>query len=496
MKYAKTTSINKVSILKRRNIPNMNAHFFHRIELEKIMISIIGKTLGEVDKRKVFERFKNKKKVTGIAGNVIEQSVLGYDANNDNTPDLNIDGTLTELKCTGLKPCKNNSKKLEAKEPMSITGVSPENIIHEEFFSSHFYNKIAHMLWVYYVYNSDTTVPPYDYRFFPIIGYEFFEPSKEDLAVLQQDWLLVRDFIIKLHKLSDPQSSYPEISHLRDKMMYLDTAPKWPHNPRFRFKRSYVDAIIQKNSFIQSDITSVSQIDQICHKFTEKYQNLSLFEISSLLDITFKGKSSVEQVMTRALGFNALKLSNIDCFAKAGIIPKTVVTTQNGSKTEDMKLMRIGFDEIKNTSISFEESSFYEYFTNHQLLCIIFKEPFKNCEYGENIFCGFKRLSFQDKFIYSKVYKVWEHTQKLIVNNKLKDIPQINKSGQQIINKTGIPSSAPNFMKSSTNEVFIRGDSSNSSNKPENVNGIAMYNQYLWIHGKAIVTALSSLPYL
>ena len=71
-------------------------------------------------------------KITGIAGDVIEQSVFGYDANSDSSPDLNIDGILTELKTTGIRISKKNPKEYEAKEPMSITGVSPNVIIDEE----------------------------------------------------------------------------------------------------------------------------------------------------------------------------------------------------------------------------------------------------------------------------------------------------------------------------------------------------------------------------
>ncbi len=50
----------------------------------------------------VFGTFAGKRKVTGIAGDVIEQSVLGYKANSKQGPDILADGVPTELKVTGI----------------------------------------------------------------------------------------------------------------------------------------------------------------------------------------------------------------------------------------------------------------------------------------------------------------------------------------------------------------------------------------------------------
>ena len=133
-------------------------HKYTKKEVEDLLESCLNKTLGEIDKKHVFDRTKTNPKITGIAGDVIEQSVFGYDANSDSSPDLNIDGILTELKTTGIRVSKKNQKEYEAKEPMSITGVSPNVIIDEEFEDSRFWHKLAHLLLVYYLYASDKTV--------------------------------------------------------------------------------------------------------------------------------------------------------------------------------------------------------------------------------------------------------------------------------------------------------------------------------------------------
>ena len=121
------------------------SHFFQKKYLEKILDNCLDKTLGDVDSNNLFDKTKENKKITGIAGNIIEQSVLGYPADNRQEPDLNIDGVKTELKTTGIKYIKNNSE-FVAKEPMSITAVSPKTIVKETFFESNFWHKLEHNL--------------------------------------------------------------------------------------------------------------------------------------------------------------------------------------------------------------------------------------------------------------------------------------------------------------------------------------------------------------
>ena len=79
------------------------SHFFEREKLEAILFSVKDKTLGEVDKKHVLDRTKTNPKITGIAGDVIEQSVLGYPPDQAQRPDLDVDGVPTELKTTGMR---------------------------------------------------------------------------------------------------------------------------------------------------------------------------------------------------------------------------------------------------------------------------------------------------------------------------------------------------------------------------------------------------------
>ena len=78
----------------------------------------------------------------------------------------------------------------------------------------------------------------------------------------------------------------------------------------------------------------------------------------------------------------------------------------------------------------------------------------------------------------------------------MKDVPILDTNGNPRVNKTGVMQTAPNFPKSSESVVFVRGDSSDSTKKPETVNGISMYRQYIWIKGSYLSQKLDEKEFL
>lgn len=83
-------------------------HPYRKKELYQRLKAYLGMTLGEADSNNVFDKTIKHPKITGIAGDVVEQSILGYPSDSDQRPDLIVDGVPTELKVTGLKRSKSN----------------------------------------------------------------------------------------------------------------------------------------------------------------------------------------------------------------------------------------------------------------------------------------------------------------------------------------------------------------------------------------------------
>lgn len=107
----------------------MPEHIYSKEDLIQKFDGILNKTFEQIDYVGMFnhiheEDFNLQK---GIAGAVIEQSVLGYSPDTKQEADLIIiddnERKDTELKVTGMRITKNGSPHFVAKEPMSITAV-------------------------------------------------------------------------------------------------------------------------------------------------------------------------------------------------------------------------------------------------------------------------------------------------------------------------------------------------------------------------------------
>ena len=481
-------------------------HSFTQYEIVRLFDPCLNKTLGEVDSANVFDKTKTSPKITGIAGDVIEQSILGYPADNVQAPDITIDGVPTEVKVTGIRWSKKENGKFEAKEPMSITAVRPKTIDKETFEESAFWHKLEHMLLVYYLYDSSKTVTASEYADFPIKGYQLHEFDDEDKTILKNDWQLVHDFLADINQnFENPENEYPRLSsELRNQLCLIDTAPKYPHPPRFRLKRSAVNAIIQEHfgerlEQLPQSYTSYNSVDLKCHEVTELNKGKTVQNIVDYYEIPVGkvDKSIAERLIINMFDGKAKKMSKIKLFNKLGLLGKTVVLTKKGSRTEDMQLFCIDFDEFTNDEITFEESSFFEYFNNHQLLCMVFEEPSIDAPLSSNKFLGIKRLSFDDAFIEQEVKPCWLKIKNLVCNNKLIDVVEYDKEGNPRRNKkTNTIRSAPNFPKSKDGIVFVRGKGIDSTYKPEQVNGISMYRQWVWVKGSYIADRLCGIDWL
>ena len=488
-----------------------HGHVFAKDELEDILDSIIGKTLGDVDRNNVFYKTVKHPKITGIAGSVVEESVLGYPADSYQKPDLYVDEKDVEVKTTGLRRVKKSvSGELEAKEPMSVTAVSPKKIVYESFENSSFWHKLERLLLVYYLYDSEVTVPASEYAKFPIVGYDFFEFDSLDREKLKNDWEIVRSFIHNLQLVhQDPTDHYPRISsELRPQLMLIDTAPKWPNRPRFRLKRSTVTTMVQKyfgKKFeqLEQEYNTYEELDEQLNRFTKQYKNKTIQELLHILNIPIKlnqtgdvSKSVTEQIVTRMFGAKSKKIGKIELFSEIGLIAKTITQTKQGTRTEDTKLFKVDFDEWLDEKINFEDSSLYSDFSERQFLFIIFEEQDKSEKLLTNKLLGFKRVIFSEDFIEKQVKFIWDDVRNKVFNNNLHEEVMLNKNGEPVINKNGTIKTSVNFPKSKDYDVFFRGTGRDSSDKTITINGIDMYRQNVWIKGSVINHMLNSVDFI
>lgn len=497
----------------------MGNRVFTREQVESLLSAVKGKTLGEVDKRNLIEiaHKANPGKVQkGIAGDVIELSVLGCDKRDSKqAPDITVDGVMTELKTTGVRK-KKKSEEFVAKECITITAVSHDQIVNEEFDNSHFLNKIEHLLFVFYHFLLDESAPnSIVYRDFPILGHLFWQAKPEDLDRLRNDWLLVREFC-RNHEFDEREPR----KELERNLLLLNYSS--PESPRFRFKASFASSIV--NDFLGKEqlealpkpISKFSEIDEKCHLFTERYQGKSISEIAKELGIPINRsqKDISQQIIIRMFGGKAASLNRIRDFSEIGLVAKTIILTSDDKRTEDMKLFQIDFEEWLDPKVTFRDefrddeeglfstpySEMYSYFAEQSFIFIVFQEPSKrNNSYSvagikedkipldDCRFVGFKRYSFGEDFIMNEAKRTWEESRDRILSGKLENV----KSGGGY---------APNLPKSKDHILFMRGSGSDGFDKRPVLQkwgySFDMYIQWVWIKGKYIVEELNKLEYL
>lgn len=517
----------------------MPDHIYEKSDLIDRFDHILGITLEHVDNKGFFDRIQAYALQKGVAGSLIEQCVLGYEPDSKQEADLIIrDGDKeikTELKTTGMVISEKPVEHFVAKEPMSITAVGVYDIADQTFETSHFWEKLEHMLIVYYHYMADHPVEAYDYRVFPVKGYEFHEFDELEIEALRQDWEHVRALAERIvsHHPGERNKEWKEAvkqeyidthGELRRVLNYVDLAPKFP--PRFRLKKPIVSSIISKHFGYELEqlpgrYSTISDIDKKCKEITELYSGELIGNLAKKFGIQIVSKGLTENIVTAMFGGNSKKINQIEIFEKFGLVAKSIVMTSKGGRTEDMKLFHVNFNEIalreiitedgEKRDFVFEDSELYSYFADHEFLCIIFQEPDAQLIETEkmdfevrpnslyaNKFIGFKRLVFSDEFIDNTVRKLWDDLRNKVLNNILVDVVQTDANGNPKVNKSGDISSAPNFMKSKDNDVFLRGSGIDSAliHKTECVNGIKMLPQYIWIKGSSIIDELNNTDYL
>lgn len=479
---------------------------FTREHVNNLLCNIIGKTLGEIDVKGVLDdavRTRPDKVVRGIAGDIIELSVLGCKRDSRPEPDIWVDNEKTELKTTGLlKTNKDNCSEYQAKEPLTITGVSPDLLKIETFENSRFYHKIEHLLFVFYHYAlSSTARNSDDYRSFPILGHMFWGVKDEHLETLRNDWLLVQNFVRHFDFANEE-----ERHKLKNNLLLIDYSS--PHQPRFRFKRSFVSTIVdtflkkRTLSILPQKITKFSDIDEKCHRFTEQHKGKTLGQLCDELNINITGKDACQRLIIKMFESNARSLNQIQDFSEIGLVAKTIILTSEGKRTEDMKMFKVDFDEWCSPNTVFKEnentadglfetdySDAYSFFAEQSFIFIVFEEPCRgsNIPLHECKFKGFKRFTFTESFINNDVKKTWDEVRRLVINKEL--IEEDKGRGK-----------APNFPKSSNNIVFLRGSGTNSLDRKKRLLDwgidIEMYVQYVWVKGDYIVSRLNTIPYL
>lgn len=324
---------------------------------------LTGKTLREATDLGEIADPHNRR---GAFGNALEEYYFHIEPNSRPTADF--DGAGLELKSTPLK--KNKNGELSAKERLVISQINYMAVVNEDFEHSHLMEKAKNILLVSYLYEPDKS--PLDYEIQSGVQWGF---PDEDLPQIKRDWETVVNKVRAGHAedISGSDTLYLEActkakdSSVRTGQPFSDV----PAKPRaWALKASYMTAIQRR---ILDELRSIPRetgekdldLLELLRKRFSPYFGMTEEELATKFGVS-KSKNRCARITKKILG--VADDAEIEEFAKAGIVPKTIRLRENGRPKEALSFPAFSYFDLAEWG--FEDSDFLGYLQQKYLFVL------------------------------------------------------------------------------------------------------------------------------
>ncbi len=412
----------------------------------------------------------------GNFGQILEKYYFEYEPNSVSEPDFHEVGI--ELKSSPLKKSKKNH--LSAKERLVLSIINYNEIINQDFDSSSLLIKNNHLLLILYLYEKGVDVLDLVIK---LVGDWKIPP--EDLQIIKSDWLKIQSKVSagRAHELSEGDT------------LYLGACTKGGKggNPRqqpnstilakqraFSLKQGYLNHVIGKLSqrsgvnygkVIDSPTTDLNFEDLVIAKF-EKYYTMSTEEIETNLGLNLnkKAKNYFASLSKKILGVDIK--SEIEEFAKADIIVKTVRLKSNDLPIESISFPTFKYEEIINEE--WGESAF-KAVLEQKFLFIFYQIDERKLKLKKAKFWNMPNKDIE------KVKLVWKRTKQIIIDGNI--VAELTEKGKR---KTNFPSTKFNGI------AHVRPHAQNAKDSyplpvNDNLTGLSSYTKHcFWLNNTYI----------
>jgi|TARA_B110000037_G_C17111496_1_gene502038 DNA mismatch repair protein MutH len=328
------------------------------IDFAKLLKNQTLRTACNVD----FDEYKVNDK--GGYGKTTEKYYFKYEPNSEAEPDFKEAGL--ELKCSPLKTLKNGE--FRSKERLVLNIINYLEVHKEDFETSTFWKKNAHLLLVFYLHDRDLNLLDYIIKLVDDWKY-----PNEDLKIIKRDWEFINQKIKdgKAHELSEGDTFY--LGACTKGSTALKSFRNQPFNEEqakqraYSLKQGYVNHIIaniaQEETSVYGKIIERPEIlektlsieDIVILKFNSFYgKSAKQIERELGLELNQEAKSYFANLTNAILG---LKLGQkIEEFEKADIQVKTIRLKENDLPKEDISFPNFKYQELIETD--WEDSDF------------------------------------------------------------------------------------------------------------------------------------------
>jgi DNA mismatch repair protein MutH len=393
-----------------------------RDSIVKFAKCLIGKSLREAcDEDVIKHGFSGK----GNFGQVLEKFYFLYEVNSISEPDFPL--AKLELKSTPLKQLKN--KEYRSKERLVLNIINYLEVVNQEFESSSFWKKNAHLLLVIYLHDAEGNI--LDYEISLVDTWDF--PSI-DLEIIKRDWEFIKQKIIdgKAHELSEGDTFYlgactkGASAKSTRQQPFSEISAK---QRAFSLKQGYVNHIIAS---IASESTEVygklietveaakgQSIEEIVISKFNPYINLPVSEIIKKLkiDINQEPKSFYANLTKSILGIELDK--EIEEFEKAEITVKTIRVEENDRIKESISFKTFKWLELVEENW---HDSTWKSIIEKKFLFVFYKQVGESRVLQKVKFWNMPYADIQES------RKVWLHTKHIVTQGRIvKEIRENSK---------------------------------------------------------------------
>lgn len=374
----------------------------------------------------------------GNFGQILEKFYFGYEPNSDAEPDFKEAGI--ELKSSPLKTLRNGE--FRSKERLVLNIINYLEVHKEDFETSSFWKKNAHLLLVFYLHDKDLDL--LDYIIKLVDGWKY---PNEDLTIIQRDWEFINQKIKegKAHELSEGDTFYlgactkgsTALKSFRDQPFNKEKAKQRAYSLKQGYVNHIIANIAQEEAAVYGKIIErpeileeVRSIEEIVilkfHPFYGKSAEQIEQELG--LELNQKAKSYFANLTNAILGIELGK--KIEEFEKADIQVKTIRLKENNLPKEDISFPTFEYQELVETD--WEDSDF------KNILESKFFFVFYQFE-GENLILRKVKFWNMPHSDILEAKSVWEEMVKTVSNGEI-----IKKVTDKGIRKTNFPKKTEN----------------------------------------------------
>lgn len=364
-----------------------------------------------------FDEYKKVDK--GGYGKTTEKYYFEYEPNSDSEPDFKEAGI--ELKCSPLKILKNGE--FRSKERLVLNIINYLNVHKEEFETSSFWKKNAHLLLIFYLHERDKNL--LDYLIKLVDDWKY---PDQDLKIIKHDWETINKKIKegKAHELSEGDTFY--LGACTKGSTAAKSYRKQPFNKEkakqraYSLKQGYVNHIIacisQEEKAVYGKIikqpeilNSGKNIEQVVIDQFANFYGKTPQEIEKHfgLDLNKKSKNYFASLTKKILG---LELNQkIEEFEKAEIQVKSIrIKEKNDLPKEHISFNNFKYNKIAN--VNWEESQFKSKLEK-KFLFVFYKITNNGLILDKVRFWNMSNTDLEE------VREVWKKTKQLVKTGKI-----------------------------------------------------------------------------